>query len=295
MRKILVIILLLSSFFSDAQSVINASSGYRATITVSSTLLNGLVADYEFDETSSPTIDYSPNNNDGIASNVTYGISGKINTAYQYNGTSSYVDCGNDASLQLSSAGSISCWINSANLSSNHAIVDKMSIGGDVNGFHLGTASDSTIYWELANASAFQGGNSISKITVNTWYHIVLTWDGSQVIVYINGSIDPGGIYPKTQTVTPISNVYNLRIGVRGDITTSRLFNGIIDEVGIWNRALTSTEVTTLYNSASGKAYPFSWLIIPMKYLGQPYKSDPVGVVIPIEKYFAILPKRIAA
>src|ERR1017187_1023761 len=223
---------------------------------IPSSLLTGIVSYWTLDETSGNAIDVAGGGNNGTPSGVTQHIAGKINTAYGFNGTSSYIDMGNKANLSLTTSGSISAWIYPTDVTHMGLIVSKGNPGSDLNGFNLGFLYN-TLYWELDNSTArIQGSCPIAgNIVNNTWYLVTLTWNGSNVNLYLNALAVSA---PVAQTVTPVSNVYPFRIGARGDNLGSNLFQGTIDEVGVWNRGLTATEVANLYNSGSGISWPFS-------------------------------------
>src|ERR1017187_9379169 len=221
-----------------------------------SSLLTGIVSYWTLDETSGNAIDVAGGGNNGTPSGVTQHIAGKINTAYGFNGTSSYIELGNKANLSLTTSGSISAWIYPTDVTHMGLIVSKGNPGSDLNGFNLGFLYN-TLYWELANSTTrISGSYSIAgHIVNNTWYLVTLTWDGSHVNLYLNGLAVSA---PVAQTVTPVSSVYPFRIGARGDYLGSSLFLGTIDEVGVWGRALTAAEVTSLYSSGTGNQYQFN-------------------------------------
>ena len=84
-----------------------------------------------------------------------------------------------------------------------------------------------------------------TTLTANTWYHIVATFDGNNLRIYLNGNLE--GTTAKTGTIQSASS--NLYLGGRvGDI----YFDGEIDEARIYNRALSPAEVSQLYNFAPG-------------------------------------------
>jgi hypothetical protein len=221
----------------------------------SSPLLTGLISYWKLDESSGNAVDAAGGGNNGTTTSVTYSATGKINTAYGFNGTTSYVDMGNTANLSLTTAGSLCAWVYTNDTARTGVIVSKGNPGSDINGYTFGFIYGG-LYWELANATtAISGSIPISgNIFKNKWYFVVLTWNGTYVNMYLNGTLVNG---PISQTVTPVSNVYPFRIGARGDYSGSSLWSGTIDEVSVYNRALTSTEVTNLYNSGAGKSYPF--------------------------------------
>jgi hypothetical protein len=91
----------------------------------------------------------------------------------------------------------------------------------------------------------------------NTWYHLVFTYDGNDVKLYINsqlvGIMAVGGAL--INTLTPIE------IGTHAG-STDNIFNGSIDEVGIWNRVLSQENIFNLYYRRDGNSYPFSKPVI---------------------------------
>ncbi len=80
----------------------------------------------------------------------------------------------------------------------------------------------------------FVVGNS--AVVTGTWLHVAGVFDGSQLRVYLNGTLDGS----KNSVFAPGSGTSNLRIGVAGD-GDADFFNGLIDEVRITPEALYST------------------------------------------------------
>gem|GEM_PF-252587 len=68
-----------------------------------------------------------------------------------------------------------------------------------------------------------------------TWVHVAMTYDGTQVILYINGVRDAS----RADSGSTSASEDSLRIG---HISRNRYFNGTIDEVRIHNRALDPSE-----------------------------------------------------
>lgn len=92
--------------------------------------------------------------------------------------------------------------------------------------------------------------NTITLGTTN-YTHFVMTYDGSTVTGYINGSSI--GTVASSGTGSAITDGFCVGATVNGFLFAS----AIIDEVGIWNVALSASEVTSLYNGGSGIQYPF--------------------------------------
>lgn len=76
------------------------------------------------------------------------------------------------------------------------------------------------------------------------WYHVVGTYDGSYMTIYVNGvnetsDVKTGNINQNNEPVT---------IGATS-VDQFREFSGSIDDIRIYDRALSDTEVNTLYNN----------------------------------------------
>jgi hypothetical protein len=99
---------------------------------------------------------------------------------------------------------------------------------------------------------------SASTITVGPFYHIVGTYDGSQVRLYVNGVLEG-------QAAVSAVVDYDTRpvfIGTSGETVFDGKLNGIVDEASIYNRALDASEVAMLYGAGSaGKCSSVTGLI----------------------------------
>lgn len=119
-----------------------------------------------------------------------------------------------------------------------------------------------------------QGGNnqqsidSTNTISDNTWYHIVVTYDGSGgsnaadgMTIYINGNAETPTNVNK-QSYTAMNNTSaNFTIGKYN--ASSSTINGKIDEVSIFDVELSQSDVTNIYNSSVpndiSSLSPLSW------------------------------------
>ena len=94
---------------------------------------------------------------------------------------------------------------------------------------------------QIAFAIATSGMNSaITTVTLNTWTHIVGTFDGSTIRIYKNGVLaastsHPGTVYLRDNFLT------------LGGWHTGGSWNGLVDDLRIYNRVLTAAEIQGLY------------------------------------------------
>jgi len=165
-----------------------------------------------------------------------------------------YVAFGNPASLQLGNTGTVSVWIKYSVANNFHAgIVSKNNWATDRNGYNLALSQngdDGTISGEIADASTDNTILSTQGFGDNNWHHVVFNWDGSFLRLYVDSV---SAATPVAQTLTPVSNVYDLYVG-RLAYSYVRFFNGLIDEVRVYNRALSATEIQELYKAGTRKA-----------------------------------------
>jgi hypothetical protein len=157
---------------------------------------------------------------------------GEVSGAFNLGGTS-FVEVPNASSLQITGNITLEAWINATTVGGR--IIDKITAGG-TNGYMLDTYG--------GHLRAIIGSTTLSStasLPTGVWTHVALTYDGTNLSVYINGQADSStgltGAIP--------SNSLALRIGA--DSTGASQFNGLIDEAAVYNRALTATELQAAF------------------------------------------------
>jgi hypothetical protein len=219
-----------------------------------STLLNGLVAGYKFDETSGVLYDVLGLHNGTAVAAPTYDASGKIGRCLTLAG-GSYISMGSNAALKPTTALTVAVWFKTTT-ADYQAIVTNYSFSVNSYGFTLTTEASSG--WKLL-AGVQDGTNwatalSTSNVNTGAWVHAVMTSDGTNLKLYINGA-QQGTNHPYAHSVGYLAGS-EFQVGMRD-------FDGIplagsVDMVWLYNRALTSTEITELYTKENtGTTYPW--------------------------------------
>ena len=184
--------------------------------------------------------DKTPYENNGTLSNVTLTTDhkGKANSAGSFNGTDSYIDCGNGSSLNISSTFSFSAWINITNAKNYDRIYTNKS--SNTYPFTIGVVNTKLAFSDKNNVDSI---TTVSQLTVGKWTHICVISTGSQSTakIFIDGVLISQG----TAGGFAFSNITN--IGSKGGV--SNFFDGSIERPQIWNRALSADEVKLLYES----------------------------------------------
>ena len=78
-----------------------------------------------------------------------------------------------------------------------------------------------------------------NSISAETWYHLALVYDGTNLIVYINGT-EAGSTAASGQITNEFVSLYVGRLVFQ---TTNFDLDGQADEVGLWSLALTSEQI----------------------------------------------------
>mgnify|MGYP003394174013 CR=1 FL=1 len=103
--------------------------------------------------------------------------------------------------------------------------------------------------------------NSIAVVTQGVETHIVATYDGNVIRIYLNGVLDsetraPGSISPKPPTP---ANLIESGVGIGSETQRDRPFKGLIDEVALYPTALTAERVLAHYQSQFAERVIFQY------------------------------------
>ncbi len=189
---------------------------------------------------------YDFKGNDGVQNIVTSQPQLK-DLGMKFDGANDYINCGNDASLDIIGEITICSWVNIHSLTngSNFGLIDRAAY----NQYQLKIASDLTVVSSLWHNGVRQdycygqGG----KVNIDKWEFVCMTYDGvGTVSSYINGNVqykdtkNKGQINSKSASLV-IGNVHGY------------YWNGLIDNVMIFSQKLEESEILALYNFTRGK------------------------------------------
>jgi parallel beta-helix repeat protein len=199
--------------------------------------------------------DSSGNKHHAVAQNGATTAAGRFGRAGTFDGVNDCVDCGLDDEYNFSAEITLAGWVYVKGTTSWPTIISKRS------SWHL-TSGNGIGYWRMG---VYLGGpermaNS-AAITLNKWYHIAGTYDGSYVRVFINGKLDTTSSMFTGNIVSSTNKAY---IGPLWGMTGSYQFNGLIDEVRAYDRALSEDEIYSLYasnNLANGSSQACGMLL----------------------------------
>jgi hypothetical protein len=210
---------------------------------------NGLVGWWPFNGN---TNDESGSGNNGTVNGATLTQDrfGNTNKAYSFDGDNDYIEVPHSNSLNISGNISLSVWINPATLSSRR-IIDKTTIGTSdaymIDLYEIPGPSSDRIRCIVGTPPMTPQPQSLPfGLTINQYFHVVVTYDQSVVQFYIDGILNNTFI----ETGLSGNNTNPLRFAANS-ILSGNWFHGTMDDIGIWNRVLTQQEITDLYNAVN--------------------------------------------
>ena len=154
-------------------------------------------------------------------------------------GSSQYVDLGSNF-LFSGVAASFTFWIKPTTLG-EHNIFAKDEYSGDI-AIRL-TSSDQIRWYGKADSTDSQ--TSSTSLSIENWYHIAMTFDGTTAKIYINGVED------KSDTKSSWAfngGSINSQKAYLGRDTGGNYLDSNLDEFAIFSKGLSASEVTKIYN-----------------------------------------------
>lgn len=173
------------------------------------------------------------------------------NKALEFGGTDDSVDCGNDASLNITELITIAVWVKGDSTTSSYArIVDKYR-AKEQEGYDLARAAwSNSVFIEFQTTDGDkQQCAADTPIFDNSWHHVAATYDGDAIKIYVDGALENENVIGK-KYIEVCSD--NLMIGNGFDGWQWFPFKGCIDELSIWNTALDSLEIQTIMANPLG-------------------------------------------
>ena len=221
-----------NTYTSDSYAYVNVTASDTNNISSFIDWNNSLVAWYRFDDNSDFT-DHSTYSNTGTNYGSTYTEDGKLGSARTFDGSSDYINYGNDTSLVLTNELTIETWIKKdETIAGYKGVVSKWHNTNNASYLlQIGNSEQvSLLISHDGGLGDYDGVSSTSPILNDIWYHIVATYDNTTMKLYLNGVLNNS----ESETGDIFLGNRDLLIGKRAD---SNHFNGTIDNVRIYNKA----------------------------------------------------------
>lgn len=240
------------------RQTITVSANVQVTSTTSSGDLFGtslysdanLLAYYRFEGNSN---DSKGSNNLTNSNGVTFGVAKFGNGAdFGSGNTSKALSVNSSLGLANGSvARTISLWVKFYSLSGTQEFVSQWA-NSDHSGF-LFYASGTSLVVGHSNFSVGEDDLTLSSsLTTGTWYHVVMTYDGSTMAGYLNGALIGSRASSRTNGNT-INDVFTLGAAYGNNVGYAMYSSLVMDDVAVFSRALTATEISNIYSGGGGQ------------------------------------------
>lgn len=216
--------------------------------------VTNLEAYYDFEQNGN---DIQGNHN-ATPTNVVYNASGKIGYSFDPDGDSDYFTIAdhNNLSFTGGQAFSLDVWAKFDNLDGN-IMVSKRSGAGHEYQFAVNSSGDVEFFIWDGDAADYLNVTAAWSPSLDTWYHLVATHDGTEtnagMKIYIDKVLQSttnnnGGTF--TAMINTGAPVY---IGIYGPIPTNpAAWDGEGDLLKIWREELTQSKIDAIYDKENG-------------------------------------------
>jgi glucose/arabinose dehydrogenase len=197
----------------------------------------GLVAAYSFDEgDGNALLDRSGNGHNGVLSGPTWSAAGRNGGALSFDGSNDSVRINDHNALDLTTGMTAEAWVSPSALGGAWRTLVLKEQAAHMT-YALYASTDSGRPTGQAYVGGERDARGPSALPTGAWTHLVTTYDGATVRLYVNGaevrSLAAGG--PMAASTGP------LKLG--GNAIWGEWYAGLMDDVRVYDRALTTSEI----------------------------------------------------
>ncbi|MCB0421895.1 MAG: hypothetical protein KDD61_12925 [Bdellovibrionales bacterium] len=193
--------------------------------------------------------DTSGLNNDMTCSNCPVEVDGIVGSARHFDGNNDAIQIAAPSGLN-NSRFTVSLWIRPSRDWDNSMIEELIShpvASGDNKATFLfawdHTNVGSEQAWKFHDGSLWRTIKYNTLMKAHVWHHIVVTYDGTDYKIYLNG------VFDNSRTGTPLFGNDRLYVGSgAGAAVPWNFYKGDIDEVAIWEEPLSDAEIYKLFH-----------------------------------------------
>ncbi len=219
---------------------------------------NGFSAVYHLEEdpsgTSPQMIDSTGNGNDGTTNGSMTAsdlISGHVSQGWDLDGGDDWVGAPDSSSLSLQTP-SVSAWVNFDTAGTDRqTIVQKEGDTWYQGNYYLyySEGGDKNFHGGFYDGSNFQGASYLpsTEIDQKGWFKLTVTYDGSNIIIYENGTSQ----VTESVSTSPAESSGDMVVGSNDTGSTGGFLDGSLDEIRISDRATPPDWESAAYTNQS--------------------------------------------
>ena len=218
---------------------------------------DSLVMHHSFDLLDYSILDLSGNGNHWtIEWDPTFVSDTIVDDAWDFDGHGDYISVADDPTLNFTTEITLAWWVYPRQFSHGQWWGDYSTIVTKNLAYYLNlNASWNPQFYRYGLSNPWYHIAPVA-LPLNTWSHVVATYDGSNVMIYVDGN----QVY--TAPVTWIWDVSTIWVGMWRNPSTTfsvRDLDGRLDDIRIYNRALSVWEISNLYGFTQDVCLQKDW------------------------------------
>lgn len=163
--------------------------------------------------------------------------------AYYFNGGTQHILVPNDAKLNFQDGISVSCWFKANALPAKESFL--LSHGSWQNRWKVSITPEKYLRWTVNSLNGTSDLDADVAVQTDSFYHVVVTYDGSVMALYLNGLLRSFKAFTgKIRTTT-----YPFLMGQMLPGQPEYNFKGVMDNVSIFDYALAPDAVYDVYQA----------------------------------------------
>jgi hypothetical protein len=200
-----------------------------------------LVAYYPFNGNAE---DESGNQNNGTVfqAQLTQDRNGVSNSAYSFDGVNDYIEVANNSLLNFQNSITVDFWIQVKSFYDREEY--PISHGNWENRWKI-SIKNKKIRWTIKTDTGIKDLDSETELSLDSVYNVAVTYNGSDMEIYLNGKLDAFTSFSGLMLQTNI----DLMIGQVLPGNSNYNFKGILDDIRIYDFAISREEVKNLFGT----------------------------------------------
>jgi hypothetical protein len=164
--------------------------------------------------------------------------------AYQFSG-SQYLKIKPEPRFQTTAGFTVAIWARPTSMGLFQVLASKLYGTAVANSWHVSlrkaTGCADRFYFETTDGTGYQVITGADAVSIDRWWHVAVTWDGSTKRLYLDGALVKSG---GGTTLMDSGPIY---VGSDWDNgAPAHLFHGALRDFRLYDRALSATEIAQL-------------------------------------------------
>lgn len=223
-------------------------------INVNANLQDGLVIHFSFDQIDGDTVvNEADTKIDGTLEGEAEQVAGYWNMGIALNADADegtpgedFIRVANSSEVNVGEQFTIAVWAKATNFSDYRTLMSNT----DSSGYALTVENSMPSCWVHVDGDYLQVSGE-TELQEDTWYHLALTFDGTDGIIYLDGKEDGKGTREGNVTLSTSDFFIGAEPSGQAVDSSYPAWHGVLDEFYFYNRALTKEEIDSLIKQSS--------------------------------------------